>query len=749
MILMFFIASSDEADSDPVEESPSGRVRRLRDSKEAIVKHSARPIKEKQIPIRSSRKRPLTLSEFKVIKPLPATIGANEKDISPQPATGDGFEGSERLPTGRHSCPTKPRRRPRQQVTRPTLYYRALEIVESKPFDIDLNTNQGTPEYIKPIALDFATARRESRDVVASTETLPDELLVEVESSTASTITSEIVVMTIHAMDIKHGNQQHQQAMEILEAPTQPNRTQGLLHNSQLQLAEIDEDPAAVLPEMEEGEEDQDEEENPLSNLTVQNPVSMEALPRIREDIKAGTTPQADDGVQQNPVQTHQQMAPPPENPFTDGKKKIPPTKKIKRQVTFSDEVKIQRVVEPESEEEYESESEEQSLEYDSEPGKSQSTDSEEEKSQQEDDDSNGSDDDADDKGDDEGGDCYPTTKLDDGLGSPELVSSKYYVQSSSPAQPHFSFHANRTEFVASIAEDDDNVEGDMILDMDEELEELSDPPSYTPQSRKYVNVIADLDDEMLIPTSRATSAERMLMPSSDGVIETDYGEEEPSDNYLAMQPRLSHTEHGATHKSITEGSDDNLNGTRQAFFGVARLSKDLQRNLADSGIAMMPQTCFAVSEQNRGAHTRSVSSPASRKIKRAKTGLTSKKHSGQALREVFVRDVPSYFTQASQALSSPLKNVQVMMRRAKTLPATQYVSESGDEEGFIISNESFRDRLLGRKRHLSLSDSVDYSEQMDLKEVLRKSNEEMGRIGVIRKRSLPFKLPMMERVGA
>lgn len=749
MILMFFIASSDEADSDPVEEPPSGRVRRLRDSKKATVKRSARPIKEKQIPIRSSRKRPLTLSEFKVIKPLPATVVAKEKKIWQQPAIGDGFEGSERLPTGRHSCPTKPRRRPRQQVIRPTLYYRALEIVESKPFDVDLNTNQGTPEYVRPIALDFTTAHRESQDVLASLESLSDELLMEVESSPASPIGSENVVMTIDAVDIKHGNQQHQQAMEILKYPTQPNRTQGLLHNSQLQPAEIDEDPAAVLPEMEEGEKVQDEEENPQSNPTVRDPFSTEALPSIREDIKAGTTPQADDGVQQDHVQTRQQMAPPPENPFTDEKKNIPPTKKIKRQVTFSDEVKIQRVVEPESEEEYGSESEEQSQEYDSESDKSQSTNSEEEKSQQEDDDSNGSDDDADDKGDDEGGDCYPTTKLDDRLGSPELVSSGYYVRSSSPAQPHFSFHADRTQPVASIAEDDDNVEGDMILDMDEELEELSDPPSYTPQSKKYVNEIMDSDDEMLIPTSRATSAERMLMPSSDGIIDTDYGEEEPSDNLLAMQSRLSHTEHGATHKPITQGSDDNLNGPGQAFFGVARLSKDLQRNLADSGIAMTPQISFAVSEQNRGVQARPVSPPASRKIKRAKTGLTSKQNSDQSFREVFVRDVPSYFTQASQALSSTLKDVQVMMRRAKTIPATQYVSESGDEEGFIISNESFRDRLHGRKRHLSLSDSVNYSEQMDLREVLRKSNEEMGKIGVIRKRSLPFKSPMKEKVRA
>lgn len=39
-------------------------------------------------------------------------------------------------------------------------------------------------------------------------------------------------------------------------------------------------------------------------------------------------------------------------------------------------------------------------------------------------------------------------------------------------------------------------------------------------------------------------------------------------------------------------------------------------------------------------------------------------------------------------------------MRRARTLPSTQYVSESADDEGFIISDELFRERLLGRKRH-------------------------------------------------
>ena len=185
-------------------------------------------------------------------------------------------------------------------------------------------------------------------------------------------------------------------------------------------------------------------------------------------------------------------------------------------------------------------------------------------------------------------------------------------------------------------------------------------------------------------------------MPGSDGLINTDYGEEEPSDNLLVMQPRPSNTEHGVIHKSNTQGSDDNLYGTKQAFFGVARFSKDLQRNLTDSGMTMTPSTCFAVSEQSGGARISSISPPASRKIKRAKTGITFKQHSTPSPRKVSVRDVPSYFTQASAALSSPLKNVQVMMRRARTLPSTQYVSESGDEEGFIISDESPRDRLQG-----------------------------------------------------
>ena len=40
----------------------------------------------------------------------------------------------------------------------------------------------------------------------------------------------------------------------------------------------------------------------------------------------------------------------------------------------------------------------------------------------------------------------------------------------------------------------------------------------------------------------------------------------------------------------------------------------------------------------------------------------------------------------------------------------------------------------------MSLSDSVDYTNKVDLREVVRTSNEEMGRSGVARKRSLPFK---------
>ena len=183
-----------------------------------------RSIKDNNIPIRSSRKRPLTLSEFKVIKPLLATVGANEKKIWQQRAIGDGFEGSERLPIGRYSCPTKPRRRLRQQVTRPTLYYRALEIMESKLSDGDFNTNQGTPKCARPISLDFTTPHQQLQDAVGSIELLSDEIPMEVKSRSVSPIDSENVVMTIDAMDIKPGDQQHQQPMMMPKAPTQPNQ---------------------------------------------------------------------------------------------------------------------------------------------------------------------------------------------------------------------------------------------------------------------------------------------------------------------------------------------------------------------------------------------------------------------------------------------------------------------------------------------------------------------------------------------
>ena len=84
-------------------------------------------------------------------------------------------------------------------------------------------------------------------------------------------------------------------------------------------------------------------------------------------------------------------------------------------------------------------------------------------------------------------------------------------------------------------------------------------------------------------------------------------------------------------------------------------------------------------------------------------------------------------------------------MRRAKTLPSTQYVSESGDEEGFVVMlGESFRRRLAGKKIHVSLSDNVDQnSDDINLKELVKRSNEEMGRSTELkRKRSLPFKSP-------
>ena len=623
---MCFIVDSDEAESDPVEELPTGRVRRLRDSKEPNVKPNTRLAKEKQVPIRSSRKRPLTLSEFKIIKPLATPVDANEKTWQ-YPAIGDGFEGPERLPTGRNSRPTKLKRRLREQVSRPTTYYRALEIVEFKSYEVDFPAQPETPEYAGPIASGVKIAPRETEDAVVSDAALSDDLLIKAEPGPAIPAAAEIVIETIEldTMDVEQDAPQHldSQAIKMSDASAQESQTEISMPDVPFQAIEVDQELAPVLEE--EGEEMAVEENKDVQSDRDENYVDNTEAPQdMPEDNQTDSAPQVEDLLPKRPSQTHEPGLPPPATLIANDDKKRPVTK-IKRQVTFSEEVKIQTVVEPESEEEYKSESEDQSQESDGESDKSQSTDSEPEKSQEEEDDWNDSDNDADDEGDDNEGANYPTTKLDDRVGSPELVSSGYYIASSSPAQPHFSFHAERTQSLASIAEDDENVEGDMVLDTDDEIDEVPEPPPYTPQSRKYVEEVADSEDEMLIPTSGATSPEKMLLPGSDGIIYTDYGEESASDDALAMQFRPSETEHKKSQKSFTPGSQHNIDGALQAFFDIALFSKEPQRNFADSGIAMTPPIgngSSAASCQSHGGAVALSSRPASRKIKRTKTGL-------------------------------------------------------------------------------------------------------------------------------
>ena len=230
MILMCFIDDSDEADSDPVEEPPAGRVRRLRDPKKANARHDARLAKKKQVPLRSSRKRLLTLSGFIVIKPRAAPVSANEKKTWQPSAPGDGFEGRERLPTGRNSRPTKTRKRTRQQIARPTLYYNALEILESKTYEVDFLEGQKTPKYAAPATLGSEIAHHKTEDAMVSDAALSDDLLMEAESGPAIPVDADNVVETIEldAMYVDQDTHQHldPQAMKIFDASAQESQTE-------------------------------------------------------------------------------------------------------------------------------------------------------------------------------------------------------------------------------------------------------------------------------------------------------------------------------------------------------------------------------------------------------------------------------------------------------------------------------------------------------------------------------------------
>ena len=713
---MCFIAASDECDSDPIEEPPVGRVRRPRNPKNDNIRPVAR-LTKKQVPARSARKRSLTLTTCKIIKPLAVLVGTNEKKTWQLSDIGDGFDGSERLPTGRKPHGTKARRRPRQQSTRATLYYKALEIVESKTYEVGFLGRQDTPPHAGPAAPGFEIAHHEMEDAVAFAAAVSGDLFMEGEYCPALPVDADKVVKTIEldAMDVKQDIPKHLDPQTIKMSTAQESHAEISLPDVSFQAIKMDLELAHV-PDEEEEEMDMEGYNDVQSDQDVNDAHYAEAPQDMSWGMQTDSAPQVRDLLPKHPGQMQEPGLPPLARLIAKDGKRRPVTTKIKRQVTFSEKVKIQTVVEPESEEEYESEPEQQSQASDSESDKSQSTDSEAEKSHEDDDDSNDSDGDADDEDDDdEEGGGYPTTKFENRVGSPELVSSGYYVRSSSPGQPHISFNACETQSVALNPADDDILEdGIMMLDVDDEINELPElpespqyTPQYTPQSRKYLEEIADSEDEILILTPRFTSAERVV-PGSEGVVGTEYCEEDKSDD-LDTHSRPSEDVHEPADIPSAPGSGHNLTRPATPFFGVARFLGGVQTNFADSAVAMTPQNThasFAALEQSRGSQTALISpSSVFRKIRRAKTGL--QQHGGPPIHKISVRDVPSYFIQASQALSSPQKNVQVMMRRARTLPSTEYVSESGDEEGFIISDGSFRESLQGRKRHLSLSDSM------------------------------------------
>ena len=712
---MCFIAGSDECDGDPIEEPPLGRVRRLRNPKNDNIRPITRLIKEKQVPTRSARKRSLTLTTCKIIKPLAVPVGTNEKRTWQLSAIGDGFDGSERLPTGRKPRGTKARRRPRQQINRPTLYYKALEIVESKTYEVGFLERQDTPQHAGPAAPGFEITHHEMEDAVAFAAALSGDLLMEAESCPALPVDADKVIETIEldAMDVKQDIPQHLESQAIKMKSAQESHAEISLPGVSFQAIRMDIELAHVSEE--EGEEMDVEGNNYVQSYQDENDADNAEAPQdMSRGMQTDSAPQMQDLLPKHPDQMQEPGLPPLARLIGNDDKKRPATTKIKRQVTFSEEVKIQTVVEPESEEEYESEPEEQSQESNSESDKSQSTDSQAEKSHEDDDDSNGSDGDADDEDDDEDGGGYPTTKPENRVWSPELVSSGYYVRSSSQAQPHISFNDCETQSVALNAADDILEDGIMMLDVDDEINELPESPEspqytpqYTPQSRKYLEEIADSEDEILILTPRFISADKVA-PGTEGVIGTDYCEEDKSDD-LDTHSRPSEDVHKLADIPSARGSGHNLTRPAPPFFRVAHFLTGVQTNFADSAVAMMPQNTraiFAASKQSRGSQTAPISPPSVfRKISRAKTGL--QQHGDPLIRRTSVRDVPSYFIQASQALSSPPKNVQVMMRRARTLPSTEYVSESGDEEGFIISDGSFIERLQGRKRHFILADST------------------------------------------
>ena len=206
--------------------------------------------------------------------------------------------------------------------------------------------------------------------------------------------------------------------------------------------------------------------------------------------------------------------------------------------------------------------------------------------------------------------------------------------------------------------------------------------------------------DEHLSPTSDGNS--QVLSQASHDERSADQYDGRSSSDSTSSRPHPQSIAPISSEDSSPRGQDREHRGLNSAVY-QCHLTK------VAKGAVLTPTTSFAA----EGEHylvTNIGPTTGSQKIKRAKTGLAHVMplQSSRVRHNTAATDVPSYFTQASQRLSSPFKDAVVMMRRAKTLPSTQYVSESGDEEGFVVMlGESFRRRLAGKKIHVSDRKSV------------------------------------------
>ena len=91
--------------------------------------------KKKQIPVRTKpqSQRADYFASFKVIK-RPESTNSNQMSTLKPLVVGDGFEGLERLPTGRPLLSANQRRQTRPRIAPPPKYYRSLKIVEDKSY---------------------------------------------------------------------------------------------------------------------------------------------------------------------------------------------------------------------------------------------------------------------------------------------------------------------------------------------------------------------------------------------------------------------------------------------------------------------------------------------------------------------------------------------------------------------------------------------------------------------------------------